>query len=159
MRKIFDIVIDKYPETESRLASNEKSSDMGYLRVPGFNYNRITFLDMTCAEKRETSQLLKAATYAVVSSATAMSIVARAANRARASKLSQSIYMGTRLLFQTSYICERLFHKAGFTLTDRRKGIFPSNFESQELLDVNNSVWTINDANLLLKEIPLSIGF
>lgn len=58
-------------------------------------------------------------------------------------------YMDPHFLVPTSNICERLFSKAGFCLSDRRSKILPSNFESQIFLHVNKEHWSMNDVNIL----------
>lgn len=58
---------------------------------------------------------------------------------------STSLYIDTRLLLPTVNLFQRVFSNAGHTLTNRRKGIFSSNFESQLFLYMNQIVWGIED--------------
>ena len=54
-------------------------------------------------------------------------------------------FLDTRFILPTSNICERLFSKAGFALSDRRKSIHPAALEEQMFLHINSSLWNIDD--------------
>ena len=62
-----------------------------------------------------------------------------------------SKYIDLRFLLATSNVCERLFSKAGYSLTDRRRAISPVNFEYQLYLHCNSDYWGISDVNALLE--------
>ncbi len=53
-------------------------------------------------------------------------------------------FIDSRFLFPTSNICERLFSKAGYALSDRRRRIAPMNFEQQIFLHANRSMWDMS---------------
>ncbi len=60
-------------------------------------------------------------------------------------------FIDSRFLFPTSNVCERLFSKAGYALSDRRRRIAPMNFEQQIFLHANRSMSDIADLSTLLK--------
>lgn len=67
---------------------------------------------------------------------------------------SSSTYMDPHFLLPTSNMCERLFSKAGWALSERRSQTLPSNFESQMFLNINRELWGGKDVNdLVMKEL------
>jgi len=77
------------------------------------------------------------------------SLAERALKRRRRS-IDANIYQSVNFLLPTSNICERLFSKAGFVLSDRRKSLSPVAFEQQMFLHCNSAHWDINDVNDLV---------
>lgn len=60
------------------------------------------------------------------------SMMKRALKRLQAEEFdSPSQYLDTKLFLLTSNVCERLFSIPEYALTNRRKGILPTNLESQ----------------------------
>eukprot|EP00171_Calliarthron_tuberculosum_P003101 IDg3101t1 len=58
-------------------------------------------------------------------------------------------YIDTRFLVPTSNICERLFSRVGYALSQRRRGICPANLESQMFLHLNCDLWGKSEVNQL----------
>ena len=58
-------------------------------------------------------------------------------------------YVDTSFIVPTSNLCEQFFSVAGYSLSDRRKGLslVPRNFEMQMFLHVNDMLWSISDMN------------
>ena len=54
-------------------------------------------------------------------------------------------YQNLAFLLPTSNICERMFSKAGYSLTKRGKSTAPATFEQQMFLRVSQSLWDISD--------------
>lgn len=64
-----------------------------------------------------------------------LSFAERARKKIRTENISKEVrYMYPSLLLPAQNICERIFSKAGYDLSDRRKGLIPSYFESQMFL-------------------------
>lgn len=55
-----------------------------------------------------------------------------------------------QFIVPTSNICERRYSRPGFALTDYRKAILPSNFESQIFIHVNRHLWNHADASAIV---------
>ena len=88
---------------------------------------------MTCDEKKTVESLLRfSTTQAQGTSTDNFAFAERFLKRRRISQSSgDKRYVHLHFILPTSNICERLFTKAGYALSDRRKGISPSRFESQ----------------------------
>lgn len=74
-----------------------------------------------------------------------LSFAQRAMKRQKVSSFQRTKYIDIRFLLPTSNLCERLFSKAGYAFNERRRGILPSNFESQIFLNLNRDLWSAED--------------
>lgn len=149
-RALFDAVIQKYPDTTSRLASSAK-----IVHCPNFESGIVKIQRKNCSalsreEKLSTKSLLVSENADVVSEDASLSFAQRALKRQRLMEEEHGdIYADTRFLLPSSNICERLFSLAGITSSERRKRLNPANLESQLFLHSNRDLWNIADLNQL----------
>lgn len=102
--------------------------------------------DLSSAEIRNVKYLTRDGTVplSATASSTTTSFAEKFLKRMRSSNSERkSNFMDLRFILAPSIICERLFSKAGFSLTDRRHRLFPSNLECQLYLHVNVEYWEI----------------
>lgn len=109
---------------------------------------------LTSGEREEVASLLLRREITAEVDSGGTSIVERAAKRLKSNRGGgqESLYVDTRFLLPTSNMCERFFSIAGYALTNRRKGLLPSNFEAQLFLCVNRDFWGIQDVKDIIKE-------
>lgn len=65
--------------------------------------------------------------------------------------LTASKYLDLRFILATSNICECLFSKAGYRLTDSGREFNRQNFESQMYFLIDSEYWGIGDIHSLTK--------
>lgn len=93
-------------------------------------------LELTAFEKVEVQRLkITDNEIETVEDLSSLSLAARALKKRRIGP--EDHYMDTRFIIPTSNICERLFSKTGYALSDRRKRLLPQNFEQQVFLHAN----------------------
>lgn len=145
-RIYFDTVLEDYPFLFDRLNSNARivhdpCFESGVLRIQEGQE-----CDLKGDEKAAVSSLLLGGSVLNEGELGPQSIIERASKRLRTDgTLQPSAYMDTRFLLPTSNLCERFFSIAGYAMTNRRKGILPSNLEAQLFLFMNRDLWGIND--------------
>ena len=150
---LFDAVIEKYPDTAERLTSSAEivhcpNFESALVKIQRGNISALSREEKFCVydllihECRDTQYLYEG-----------MSFAQRALKRQKLNhgcKAGQ--YTDTRFCVPSSNVCERLFSKAGYALSDRRKSITPANLESQIFLHFNRDLWGAADVNLLTVE-------
>ncbi len=87
-----------------------------------------------------------------------ISFAERATKKRKVQTGSKLTFLDLRFLLPTSNLCERFFSKAGYGLSDQRRGLLPANFESQIFLNANMDYWGVSDINSILNE-PKEISF
>ncbi len=144
VRILFDAVIQEYLISRSRLASNAKivhnpQFESALVKIQDSSIDTLTSQEVQAVEVLKISDEEQEGNDIDDSS---LSFVQRALKRRKLSiNSSRKKYLGTRFLLPHSNMCERFFSKAGYTMTDRRKLILPSNFEQQLFLCTNASYW------------------
>ena len=79
-----------------------------------------------------------------------VNIVEEAMKRQKLGAATESPYLNLSFLVPTSNLCERLFSKCGYTITDRREGLIPENIECQIFLHMNMDLWDISTIKEIL---------
>lgn len=69
----------------------------------------------------------------------------RALKRLRTDHTNSGGNVDTYFIVPTSNLCEQFLSKAGYSMSDRRKSLFPRNFEMQMFLHINVVFWGICD--------------
>lgn len=150
VRALFDATIDEHPTTYCRLSSTADIVHCPWFESALVKVQRgmIAVLSieeqvfMACFENESLSN------DDVCDEE--LSFVERALKRQRCQReISPHKYMDTRFVLATSNICERLFSRMGYTMTDRRRGLTPANLEAQIFLNLNSDLWGIDDVNKL----------
>ena len=72
--------------------------------------------------------------------------------KARIDSLNKRKHIDRRFLVPTSNICERLFSKRGYHLTDNRMCICPENLEQQIFLNVHSDLWSVHNIESVLND-------
>lgn len=148
VRKLFDAVIDKFPETSSRL-----KPDAEIVRDDAFEAAVLKIQEETATlsedEKESVTHLeiLREET----PEDSSLSFAEAALKKRRLQDSSQASYLDLRFIVPTSNMCERLFSKAGHALSSRRMSILPSNFEAQIFLHINRNLWNTSDVMKAMK--------
>ena len=149
-RALFDALIENFSDTTDRLTSSAK-----IVYCPTFESTLVKIQrDNTVALSREgksaVPHLLIEEDQSTVNSDDGMSFAQRALKRQKLNDENKSgKYMDTRFCVPSSNVCELLFSKAGYVLSDRRKNITPANLESQLFLHLNSDLWGAADVNEL----------
>lgn len=152
-RAYFDTVLEDYPTLSDRLDPDARivlnpQFESGLLKIQAAHEH-----GLTPGEREKVSGLLLRGEATAETGVVGTSIVERAAKRLRGNGGGEqdSLYMDTRFLLPTSNMCERFFSIAGYALSNRRKGLLPSNFEAQLFLCVNRDFWGIEDVREIIK--------
>lgn len=145
---LFDAIIEKYPAAKFRLAPNadifrDPHFESGIAKIQN---NEVDFL--TRAEKSAVKCLKKAACTAEAQDRTRNLFAEQAFKRRKLNE--NTAYHNLGFLLPTSNICERLFPKAGYWFSKRRKRTAPAMFEQQIFLHVNQSLWDISDISAIV---------
>lgn len=153
-RTLFDAVMHEFPDTTNRL-----SPSAGIVHSPVFenavvklqqnNSSALSSEESECVSDFEIIAATELEAYCGTDN-DGLSFAHRALKRQRIMNGSNvKKYSDTRFLLSSSNICERLFSKAGFALTDRRKGLNPVHLEAQVFLHLNRDLWNVTDLNKL----------
>ena len=149
-RALFDAVIQKYSDTTNRL-----SSSAGIVHSPDFEnavvkIQRNNSSALSREESVSVSSLLIEEDQVQDFEEEGLSFAMRALKRQRCmNERTKRRYCDTRFLLASSNLCERFFSRAGFALSDRRRGINPVNLEALIFLHFNNDLWCHADVNKL----------
>ena len=153
MRAYFDTVLDDYPTLSDRLDADARILHNPYFESGLLKVQEMSEETLTPTENQELEYLLLKKDFCNDDTLRGNSIIERAAKRLRASGGKEQLaYLDTRFLLPTSNIFERFFSISGFALTNRRKGLLPSNFGSQLFLCLNRDFWGIDDVRDIVKE-------
>lgn len=150
VRALFDAIITKFPETEERLSCNANIIYNSEFENALVKLQEHRTYDLTNAERSAVHELLNTHSTANHESEN-ISFAERAVKRRRQETTGQGIgYMNTCFITPTSNMVERLFSKAGWTLSDRRTRLTPEHFEQQLFLFSNAHLWGLSDINFIL---------
>lgn len=151
VRTLFDGMIDAYPGTKSRLSPtasivHSPIFESGLVKIQNNQAGNLSDAEQhaTRALKTTSKQSESAADGEIVS-------FAQRLLKRRRTEAVECGYLDTRFLSPTSNICERLFSKAGYALSDRRKKISPVSFEQQLFLHANSDLWDVSEVHSMLK--------
>lgn len=154
VRVFFDTTIDEHPSLRGRLGAHadivsSKEFESAVVLLQRQQSSALS-IDQKCAVKSLTcSPLVSQATMRIDTNSC---LAQRALKRRRTESVDcRGDYIDTRFILPTSNMVESLFSKAGYALTDRRRGIQPSNFEAQVYLHVNAHMWGVEDVSNLLR--------
>ena len=147
-RILFDAVIDNFPCTINRLSPyativHDPTFESAVLKIQRGNIG-----GLSVDEKLAVSSLSIQRNVRSERSDDRLSFVHRALKMQELEDESNlSGYMDTRFLVPTSNLCERLFSRVGYALSDRRRRITPANLEVQLFLHLNSDFWGRTDIN------------
>jgi len=153
-RVLFDGVLEKYPLMKDRLGDKTSMVLNPHFEEAIRKIQRGEESELKGVQQRATLHLRKKRDVGVTPKkvSTPMSfaklLLKKSKNRTDG---SESKYVDTRFIVPTSNLCERLFSKAGYVLSDRRRGLLPSNFEMQLFLHFNSRLWSIEDVHDILQ--------
>jgi len=150
VRILFDEVIKDFPETSARLSSSAK-----IVHQQEFESAIVKLQDkkmeLLTTEEKKSIEHLKCKDSEIITENNSVDSLSYAEQALKKRKINHekagSCYMDTRYIVPTSNMCERLFSKTGYALSDRRGNILPSNFEEQIFLHANSSFWNVEDVN------------
>ena len=150
VRAVLDEIIVIHPSLASRLETNAeiilfKSFESAIAKIEdGLEAS------LNDAEKDAANHLLKE-TQRSHDLFKNLPLAERVLKRRRFSKTAKSSYIDVRFIQATSNLCEKFFSTAGYTFSDRRRGLLPYNLECQLFLNVNKSFWDIRDVHSVIK--------
>ena len=155
-RTVFDAFIRKFPDTTNRLSPNagiihNPLFESAIVKLQRDSSGALLAEESDCIRKFEIERtILDESVGATDIDEDDLSFAARALNRQRLlNGCSEKKYRDTRYVLSSSNICEKSFSKAGFALSDRRKGVNPMNIEAQLFLHCNRGLWNVSDLNEL----------
>ncbi len=126
VRALLDAVIDDFSDTYCRLTSNASIVDCLFFESAVIKVQRGNALALSREEKNSIAQLKLTTKEENQAGEDELSFVERVLKRQKSTSASSAaIFMDTRFLFPTSNVCERLFSKFGYALSDYKKGLTP----------------------------------
>jgi hypothetical protein len=158
VRGLFDVVIEEYPESACRIGANADIVETPVFEAAGVKIQtgQEGFLNLeelkSVIRLKTTPNDVPLAVAAPESENNNVSFAEKAAKKRKEMAGRSLSFIDLRFLLPTSNLCERLFSKAGYGLSDRRRGISPANFESQLFLNANSSYWDISDISKVVNE-------
>lgn len=152
VRVLFDAVMEKYPETTTKLSSTANIIHSPVFETAIGKVQSGNEVIMSHEEKEALAALKITRQEEEGSTYTGLSFAEQALKRRKVSCGGRTDYSDLRFLLPTSNICERLFSKAGHALNDRRKTMLPANFESQIFLNLNRDLWSAKDITALTEQ-------
>ena len=147
---LFDAVIQKYSDTANLL-----SSSAGIVHSPNFEnavikIKRNNSSAISREESISVSSLLIGEDQVQDFEEERLSFAMRALKRQRCmNEHTKRKYCDAQFLLPSSNLCERLFSRAGFAVSDRKRGIHLVNLEAQIFVHFNNDLWSHADVNTL----------
>lgn len=152
-RALFDAVMEKFPESTRRLSSSASIVHSTFFESAIVKIQRDNAATLSREESCTVSKLWVQDSRKVSDVDEGLSFAQRALKRQKVVETGvDGHYMDTRFIQPTSNICERLFSKVGFTLSDRRKRLHPANLEAQIFLHLNQDLWDCSDINRLTND-------
>ena len=150
VRALFDGVISEYLCTEARLSQTGNIVHSSYFESGVVKIQEGRVSELTTKENQAVRKLRQASSFVNVALDDGSCSFAERLLKRRKSESSTDTFVDTRFLLPTSNLCERLFSKAGYALTCRRKKLSPACFEQQMLLHANARFWYISEIKSLL---------
>ena len=150
VRAMFDAVVESYPETSGKLSSRAAIVHCAEFESAIVNLQRQNAAGLSY-EEEESVKCLRVEKHPIEDvSSDGLSFAERALKRQKCMNMEASHdYMDSRFCIPTSNLCERLFSRVGYALSQRRRGISPVNLESQLFLHFNCDLWGRADISKL----------
>lgn len=151
VRILFDGVISLFPQTEQRLSAKAKIIHQPNFESALSKLQNGAISSLSAAERLEVKRLKRDASSSSqqTNDGPDESFAASLLKRSKRNSTNND-YTDCRYILPTSNLCERLFSKAGYVHSDRRKRILPLHLEQQIFLHVNSDLWSISDLNKLV---------
>lgn len=153
MRAYFNTRLEDCPAFSDRLDADEHTVfshlfEFGLLQVQELHEESLTL-----GERQELQGLLLRRDGTIEVASLGASIIESAGKCLRKSGgVQELLYVDTRFLLPKSNKYEQFFSISEFALTNRRKRLFPSNFESQLFLCMNRDFWNVDNVRQLVEE-------
>lgn len=154
VRSLFDGVIEKFPSTKKWLEYDsqivqDSCFELGIVKIQEERYDDLT------NEEKEVTEILEnkenpSDENPSHSEQTKLSFAEQFLKNRKFS-VEHSLYIDTRFVLPTTNLVERLFSKAGHSLSSRRESLSPGRFEMQMFTYVNSGLWDISDVNAIIK--------